>query len=74
MDRLRIGATNGTAVNLVLDDILLAKDAMSAGALAASSSGIIAASAPGVAQPGALLASATVVRRPPGSLVYVCPI
>ena len=74
MDRLRIGATNGTAVNLVLDDILLAKDAMPAGPLAASSTGIIAASAPGVAQPGALLASATVVTRPAASLVFVCPI
>jgi hypothetical protein len=74
MDRLRIGATNGTAVSMVLDDILLAKDAMPAGALAAASTGIIAASAPGVAQPGALLASAAVVSRPTASLVFICPI
>jgi hypothetical protein len=74
MDRLRIGATNSSAVNFVLDDILLAGGAMPAGPLASSLTGIIAASAPGVAQPGALLATATVVNRPRYTILFVCPI
>ena len=57
MDRLRIGATNSTAVNLVLDDILLASGAMP-GAPLASSTGTIAASAPGVSRPVAIRAEA----------------
>ena len=73
MDRLRIGATNSSAVNFVLDDILLASGAMPAGPLA-SLTGIIAASAPGVAPPGALLATATVAARPRYTLLFVCPI
>ena len=74
MDRMRIGATNSTAVNLVLDDILLASGAMPAGPLASSLTGIIAVSAPGVAQPGALLATATVASRPRYTILFVCPI
>ena len=38
------------------------------------STGIIAVSAPGVAQPGALLATATVASRPRYSILFVCPI
>ena len=73
MDRLRIGATNSTAVNVVLDDILLATGAMPAGPLA-SSSGTILVLASVVNRPVGIRATAAVLTPPSGNLVFVCPI
>jgi hypothetical protein len=73
MDRMRIGATNSTAVNVLLDDILLATGAMPAGPLA-SSSGIILVLAPAAGPPVGIRATAALPPQPLGDLLFVCPI
>ena len=73
MDRLRIGATNGNAVNVLLDDILLAGGAMPTSPLA-SSSGTIMVLASVVTEPDGLRATASVLARPSDKLFFVCPI
>ena len=71
-DRLRIGATNSSAVNLTFDDVLLGADAMPAVAQAASGIILVAAVVP--ADPAAPIDSG--LRTPSDLLLhgFLCPI
>lgn len=72
-DRFRLGATNGTAVNLTVDDVLISSGSMPT-PVAIAGSAILAAAAPGSSYPVAITASWFGVRRPAFGVQFVCPI
>jgi hypothetical protein len=72
-DRIRFGATNGTAVNLTFDDVLIGSGAMPA-PIAAAGTAILAAAVPGSSYPTAMSASWTTRARIDYRFSFVCPI
>jgi hypothetical protein len=72
-DRIRFGATNGTAVNLTIDDVLVGSGGMPA-PVASTGGAVLAAAVPGSSYPTAMLAMATPADRIEPWLSFACPI
>jgi hypothetical protein len=72
-DRFRLGATNATAVNLTVDDVLIGSGSMPT-PVASATNTVLAAAAPGSSYPVAMAASWSGLRRPAFGVQFVCPI
>jgi hypothetical protein len=72
-DRIRFGATNGTPVNLTVDDVLLGSGSMPA-PVASMGGVVLAAAVPGSSYSTAVLAMAMPADRIEPWLSFACPI
>jgi hypothetical protein len=72
-DRLRFGATNGTAVDLTVDDVLVGSGGMPA-PVASTGGAVLAAAVPGSSYPTAVLAMAMPAARLEPWISFACPI
>jgi hypothetical protein len=72
-DRVRFGATNGTAVDLTIDDVLIASGGMPA-PVASTGGVILAAAVPGSSYPVATIALAATPVRIEYWFSFACPI
>jgi hypothetical protein len=72
-DRIRFGATNGTAVDLTFDDVLVASGGLPA-PIASSSNAILAAAVPGSSYPTMVLASWSMATRVDYRFSFACPL
>jgi hypothetical protein len=72
-DRIRLGATNGTAVNLTIDDVLVSSGGQPA-QLAIAGTAILAAAVPGSSYPDAIQATWTGSSRVEYRFTFACPV
>ena len=72
-DRMRFGATNGAAVNLTFDDILVASGGVPA-PIASGGTAILAAAVPGSSYPTVVQASWSTATRVDYRFSFACPL